>query len=179
MAAAPVFSPVSVEEYLRSSYEPDVDFVDGVLEDRNLGELDHSALQRRLLLLLCSLSASLESRTFPETRVQVSATRFRVPDLCVLDEGFPDTTIIHKAPLLCLEVLSPEDRMPRVLARCRDFLAMGVREVWVFDPMRQTAQRILADGSVTLVQGRLTLSGTEIVLDLKQVFRDSEMPEAS
>lgn len=30
---------ISIEEYLASDYEPDVDFVDGALEDRNAGEL--------------------------------------------------------------------------------------------------------------------------------------------
>jgi hypothetical protein len=36
---------VSMEEYLSSSYEPDCDYVDGVLEERNLGEYDHGNLQ--------------------------------------------------------------------------------------------------------------------------------------
>lgn len=33
---------VSVEAYFRTSYHPDVDYVDGVLEKRNVGEFDHS-----------------------------------------------------------------------------------------------------------------------------------------
>ena len=48
VAASPL--PVSVDEYLHTVYEPDMDFVDGVLEDRNLGELDHYLVQRALLL---------------------------------------------------------------------------------------------------------------------------------
>ena len=36
---------VSVREYLSSSYDPDCDYVDGVVEERNLGEKDHSSLQ--------------------------------------------------------------------------------------------------------------------------------------
>ena len=39
---------VSVEEYLRGDYHPDVDYVDGQLEDRNVGEYDHGALQAAL-----------------------------------------------------------------------------------------------------------------------------------
>jgi len=41
---------VSVSEYLRSSYRPDCDFVDGKLEERNPGEHDHAALQAALIL---------------------------------------------------------------------------------------------------------------------------------
>ena len=36
---------VSVEEYLNSDYQPDCDYVDGVLEERNLGEYNHGRLQ--------------------------------------------------------------------------------------------------------------------------------------
>jgi hypothetical protein len=32
---------VSVEEYLRGTYEPDVEYVDGQLEERNAGEIEH------------------------------------------------------------------------------------------------------------------------------------------
>ena len=41
MAAAAMSLPVSVEEYLHSVYEPDLDYVDGRLEERNMGEFDH------------------------------------------------------------------------------------------------------------------------------------------
>jgi hypothetical protein len=41
---------VSVEEYLRTDHEPDRDHVDGVLEERHLGQKDHSKLQRLLIL---------------------------------------------------------------------------------------------------------------------------------
>jgi hypothetical protein len=49
MAAATQL-PISVSEYLHTSYRPDCDYVDGVVEERNLGELDHAALQGALLV---------------------------------------------------------------------------------------------------------------------------------
>ena len=42
---------VSVEEYLTSVYDPDVDYVDGELEDRYAGEKDHAKFQVRMLQL--------------------------------------------------------------------------------------------------------------------------------
>jgi hypothetical protein len=36
---------ISIAEYLASNYEPDRDYIDGVLEERNLGEYDHGRLQ--------------------------------------------------------------------------------------------------------------------------------------
>jgi hypothetical protein len=49
MATLPVSefdeSYVTVEEYLHTVYEPECDYVDGRLEDRNVGEYDHGQLQ--------------------------------------------------------------------------------------------------------------------------------------
>ncbi len=39
---------ISVEEYLKTSYSPDCDYVDGVVEERNLGERDHSWIQAQI-----------------------------------------------------------------------------------------------------------------------------------
>ena len=36
---------ISVEEYLNTSYDPDVEYVDGVLEERNVGDWLHSLVQ--------------------------------------------------------------------------------------------------------------------------------------
>ncbi len=40
---------VSVQDYLATSYRPDRDFLDGELQERNLGELEHSRLQSAIL----------------------------------------------------------------------------------------------------------------------------------
>ena len=40
---------VSVEEYLKTSYEPECDYVDGEVQERNVGERDHSILQREFM----------------------------------------------------------------------------------------------------------------------------------
>src|ERR1035438_10603595 len=48
MAAAPTL--VSLDEYLNTAYEPDRDFVDGVLLERNVGTQRHSLLQTFLIL---------------------------------------------------------------------------------------------------------------------------------
>ena len=45
MATAALTSPMSVEEYLRTPFQPDVDFVDGWIDGRHLGEFDHARLQ--------------------------------------------------------------------------------------------------------------------------------------
>ena len=39
---------ISVSEYLSTSYSPDCDYVDGVVEERNLGEHDHARLTMKV-----------------------------------------------------------------------------------------------------------------------------------
>ena len=42
---------ISVAEYLSTSYRPDCDYVDGEVQERNLGEYDHGKPQGILCLL--------------------------------------------------------------------------------------------------------------------------------
>ena len=37
-----------IQEYLHTSYDPDCDYVDGVIEERNLGEISHAARQAQI-----------------------------------------------------------------------------------------------------------------------------------
>jgi hypothetical protein len=43
---------ISVEEYLNTSYDPDVEYVDGALVERNVGDWLHSLTQRNLIVAL-------------------------------------------------------------------------------------------------------------------------------
>ena len=44
-----------VEEYLRTVYEPDAEFVDGAIVERNPGENPHSMVQVRLVEIFYEL----------------------------------------------------------------------------------------------------------------------------
>src|SRR5580704_18857393 len=125
---------VSVQEYLAASFDPDRDYVDGELQERNLGEQPHSFAQMSLGAFLFNRRAQWGIRVLSEQRVQVSPTRFRVPDLCVLPASAPRDPIVRQAPLLCIEILSPEDRVSRFNERVSDYFHLGVGYVWLLDP---------------------------------------------
>ncbi|MEI9813882.1 MAG: Uma2 family endonuclease [Acidobacteriota bacterium] len=109
MATQPLIPhKITVKEYLATVYRPDCDYVDGEVQERNLGEIDHSRLQRKILVYL-SRFEQIGTEAFPEQRVQVSPTRFRIPDVCVI-LGEPDGQILRKPPFLCIEV--PITRRP-------------------------------------------------------------------
>jgi hypothetical protein len=69
---------VTVQEYLAASFDPDRDYVDGELQERNLGEQPHSLTQTSLGAFLFNRRAQWGIRVLTEQRVQVSPTRFRV-----------------------------------------------------------------------------------------------------
>lgn len=73
---------VSVEEYLITSYDPDVEFVDGVLVERNVGDWLHSLVQSNILFALRRKYPHL--KVVAELRSSVAPTRYRLPDVCVL-----------------------------------------------------------------------------------------------
>jgi len=162
---------ISVEEYLASAYEPDCDYVDGRVEERNLGEFTHASLQAALTAFLISMYREQGLMVATELRVQVKASRFRVPDICVM-LGDPGEEILTRPPFLCIEILSPEDRMSRVETRINDFLEMGVKYVWVLDPYtKQAFTATAADGLREVKSGVLSSEDPRVELPLAEVFR--------
>ena len=166
---------VSVDEYLHSVYEPDMDLVDGVLEDRNVGEFDHAWLQRALLLALAKSEREGGYLTIQETRMQVTPTRYRVPDTCLIRSNRLPNRIIREAPLLCIEVLSPEDRFTRILKRCKDYIDFGVPEVWILDPVEKTAKVLRGDTITEHRAGTLRLAENSVELSLDELFRATDV----
>lgn len=161
---------LSVEEYLNTTYRPDVDYVDGHIEQRNLGEFDHGDLQAALSTFFRTRQQAWNIRVVVETRTQVAPTRFRIPDVCILAAGLPRERILRTPPLLCIEVLSPRDTLNAIRKRVQDFLIMGVPEVWIFDPATRTAHVVTPTAVTEHTTGTLTLPNTAITLPLAEAF---------
>jgi Uma2 family endonuclease len=161
---------ISVEEYLRTSYRPDCDYVDGEVFERNVGETDHSWLQTMLSAYLVARRTQWGITVLVEQRVQVTATHFRVPDICVLLGPKPAEQVLTKPPFICIEILSPEDRWPRTQQRIDDSLAMGVPYVWVLDPATKTAYSVSRPAGTKQVTGALKTQNPSIEVALSEIF---------
>jgi Uma2 family endonuclease len=129
---------VPVEVYLRSSYEPDAEFVDGKIEERPMGEREHALWQKAILKWFWQHEKEWGVEVLQELRVQVAPTRYRVPDVTVLDRSQPSEQIVTVPPIAVFEVLSPEDTLQRLKQRLEDYRAMGIPEIWVIDPQDST-----------------------------------------
>ena len=160
---------VGVEEYLHTDYSPDCDYVDGVIEDRNVGQKDHAITQRRILFFLAALEAQIGIFVLQEQRVRLGSTRFRVPDICVM-LGEPDEQVFTTAPFICVEVRSPDDREKRMEIKINDYLNAGVRYVWVVDPHLRKAWTHTAEGVVEATDGMLRTKDPDIEMPLSEVL---------
>jgi Uma2 family endonuclease len=132
MAAATTF--VTVEEYLRSSFEPDAEYIEGEIEERNLGENDHSAWQEAISAWFRQQARTGQIRVRPELRVQVAPDCFLVPDVTLLDRNQPIEQIVAHPPVAVFEILSPADALKRVMAKCGRYERMGIQTILVIDP---------------------------------------------
>jgi len=131
---------VSVEDYLSTSYSPDREYIDGRIVERNLGELTHGRIQRRLIVYFDRLSKELGIEVIPEQRVQVSPTRFRVPDVTVVKSSQTIGQIFTSPPHLCIEILSKDDTMVYMQEKIDDYLRFG-RPIYL-DHRSLRAQRL-------------------------------------
>lgn len=163
---------VSVEEYLRTSYRPDCEYVDGRIEERNVGEYDHGLLQMLLGYLFMSHRAEWGIRVVTDVRTQVSGRRFRVPDVSVLRADAPKERILTHPPLIAIEILSPEDRLSRFQTRIEDYVRFGVEHIWIFDPERRAAFTASEGGLHPVRSDELTVPGTPIRVVLSELFAE-------
>jgi Uma2 family endonuclease len=159
---------ISVREYLAATYHPDCDYVDGSVVERNVGEKDHGKLQRALIVYLHERRKKWGVSVFPEQRVQVSPTRFRVPDVCVVLGPEPDEQVFTTAPFICIEILSPEDRLAAMQEKVRDYLKMGVPYVWIINPATREAFRCTVDGLQGVAE--LRADETDILIPVDDLF---------
>ena len=159
----------SVEEYLKGDYRPDVDYVEGNIEERCVGELSHAELQFQLVLQLRTIIGVFACF---EVRLKVSDTRYRVPDVCAYVDYKPTEQVLTRPPFVCIEVLSPEDRLNRTLTVVRDYFGMGVQNVWIMDPRQKLAYICSEDGGWRPASGQIATSDGRIVLSLNTLFND-------
>jgi Uma2 family endonuclease len=120
---------VTPSEYLRTSYRPDCDLVDGQPAERNCGEYEHANLQGALVVWLRTRQREWNIRVLPEQRIQVAPGRYRVPDICVMDRELPIEPVFTRPPLLCIEILSKDDTLRGMQERVDDYFHFGVRDV--------------------------------------------------
>jgi Uma2 family endonuclease len=168
MATAPAV--MTIEQYLHTSFSPDVDFVDGEIKERNVGEKDHARLQSLISAIFVAKEEQYGFESCTEQRIQVSDDRVRICDFTLVSERAPYEEVLRTAPVLCIEIMSPEDRLSRVLNVLHDYRAMGVQDIWLIDPQERLAYTFGSDGLQQQQDLKLTGNAAGASLDVEALF---------
>jgi Uma2 family endonuclease len=157
---------VSVEEYLHSTFEPDAEYVEGRIVPRSVPQKSHSKMQGYLVRTLYQAAHPLGYEVWVEQRVrtQPDPARYRVPDVCVT-RGEPAEDIFTHPPVLCVEILSPDDAAVEVRAKVREYLAFGIAYVWIVDPTIGAGEIHTRDGIARVEDGIFRAGDIEIDLN--------------
>lgn len=165
---------IPVSEYLHSSWNPDCDYVDGELQERNVGEIEHAKMQAAVTAWFYQHRKEWKLEVLSEVRIQVSDTRFRVVDVCLVSSENKDPQIVQHAPLAIIEILSPEDRISRYQERLADYRQMGIPNLWVIDPQGRRGYDCSTASWIETVNFKVL--GTSIRLDLQTICAELDTP---
>jgi Uma2 family endonuclease len=160
---------VSVEEYLRTSYEPNCEYIDGVLIQKPMPTTGHSRLQLRL--------GALIDLRFPnfwvgsELTVQVAAKKFLVPDLAVQDGSFVQKPYPIEPIVLCIEITSPGDSLNETLAKCEVYHKWGTLNTWIVDPENSRAWQFVKGSPAEEIGQSGELQAGPIHIPVADIFR--------
>jgi len=160
---------ISLEEYLETSYDPDMEFVDGTLVERNMGDWLHSLVQSNILFSLRKKYPHL--KVVPELRSRVTTTRYRLPDVCVLLTA-PKTRYLLDSAYLVIEVLSEGDVMSAVMEKLREYAAKGVDNIWLIDPRLQIISSYRPPALVELESEIIATADGSVELARAEVFAE-------
>jgi Uma2 family endonuclease len=160
---------ISLEEYLNTSYDPDVEYVDGNLADRSVGDYIHSLVQSNLIVALSRKDSRL--LVLPGLRSKTRETRYRLPDVCVL-LAVPKTKYLRDAAFLVVEVLSEDDRMSFTLEKLEEYERKGVPNIWLIDPRLQKMS-VYSNGDLREIRNDvISTHDGQIAITREEIFRD-------
>jgi Uma2 family endonuclease len=163
---------ISEWEYLHTDYQPDLEYADGILIERHVGEQEHGWLQAALTAYFFRRRKRWGIEVYTGVRVRIRDKRYLIPDVCVVLGERPTEPVFTSPPLLWIEILSPEDQSERVAQKVREVLAFGVPYVWVIEPETLESDLHTASGSHKLEDGILRIEGTDIEVPLQTLDED-------
>jgi len=174
MATVPIAEPlVSLAEYLDSDFQPDREFNDGVIEERNLGEFDHSFLQGMLVTLFNNRIADWRVFCLPEQRIELNPKRCLIPDVAVMRMGTRREPVLTAPPLIVVEIMSPKDTLRKAERKAQEYLDFGVENVWVIEPggkRKRAVYKGTRAGLELVSSGQMSVAGTPILVKVHEIF---------
>jgi Uma2 family endonuclease len=125
---------ITAEQYLRMTFEHDAEFVRGEIVERAMPDYIHGRLQALLLSRFEASRPSHRLLSCSEVRMKLEPNVFRIPDVAVFTEP-PQQPVPDTPPLIAIEILSKDDRHSDLMQKLEEYLAWGIANIWVVDPI--------------------------------------------
>lgn len=106
-------------------------------------------------------------RAVQEQRTRLNVSTVRAPDVSVFSRKTPIEQVFTRPPLIAIEVLSPEDRHVGMDRKIGSYLAFGVPNLWIIDPLARSGWNASTGDWVRT--SRLTVADSPIYLDLAEL----------
>ncbi len=166
MAATAVKTLVSEEQYLHGHFgDRTPEYVDGEIVERTMPNNTHARIQTELTFAFRNLRDKHQVHTRIEIRLKVAPGKYRIPDLGIFWPEQPIEEIPEKIPFLVIEIVSPDDTWSDVANKVKEYLAMGVSQVWLVDPQTRSMVVHTAKSQAGVEAFELPQFGLKITID--------------
>ncbi len=131
---------IPMEEYMRTSYEYDAEWVEGEVVERSLPNNNHAKAQANIDhgVVASRKTSRLFSR--PGLRIRVAPNRWRIPDITVFADREPEGDYPSNV-FSAIEIVSPDDALDALYDKLAEYAAMGIPYIWVVDPGHRRIQK--------------------------------------
>lgn len=160
---------IGENEYLLTSYRPDCDYVDGFVLERNLGTHPHGRLQTLIAAYLLQREQQWRIHTVVEVRLKIRPRKYRVPDVMALALAPSYPALIEQPPVLCIEIVLPDDKLADLVIRAGDYLSIGVPVTWILDP--ETKRAFIYTDKGTIESSEPVMRHGRIELPIAELFQ--------
>jgi Uma2 family endonuclease len=148
--------------------EPASEYACGEAFQKPMPNRHHAAIQLFVgAMLLSFLQRTGLGRAFTEFRCvfgPAGRERSYVPDISVVSRERLTTDLhLHAAPDLAIEILSPDQHLPRFLDKIQFYLLYGVRLVWIIDPATETVTVEAPGQEARMLHRGETLDGGDVM----------------
>ncbi len=164
---------VSVEEYLRTSYSPDREYIDGELREKPVPSEAHGFAQMFIGQWFSNHMMEWGVAPASEVRTRVQPERFRLPDVSLVRFPKQLNKTQNEPPLIAIEILSEDDRYADLANRAGDLHSMGVEHIWLVDPEQRLAS--VWDGRTWQPTEAPAVPGTGVHLDLHWLWAQLDL----
>ena len=152
--------------------KPYLEYVDGVVLQKPMPNLDHAQITGELVLELGLYKRAAGGYVGVESRIRFTeGSNYRLPDASYWAPGSRPEN--DSAPTLAIEVRSPGQTLGELREKCRFFRRNGVAVAWLADPATRTVEVFEGDRDGESVDASSTLTSPSLPgfeLDLAALF---------